>query len=167
MNAFHLLESRGGKKKLNYGLFPVTTGFTMATVCPGLCVRRSEAGDPVVLGFSVTHNINHFIEVGQILLESHLKWGGVGWGVLRLVAVTAPENSAQSRPLQQEAAAAERLPAPAVSSTFTCHSFYWCLARVFLLLTMILLFKCQCLQRFKSVCRQHCSTAVDCSLCTW
>lgn len=47
----------------------------MATVSRGLCVRRSEAGDPAALRFSVTHNINHFIEVGQT--ESHLKFAGI------------------------------------------------------------------------------------------
>lgn len=33
-------------------------------------------GNPVELRFSLTHNINHFIEVGQILLEIHLKCRG-------------------------------------------------------------------------------------------
>lgn len=75
MNSFHSLETRG-EKTSDYGLLPVTTGFTMATVSRGLCVCRSEAGDPAALRFSMTHNINHFIEVGQILLEIHLKCGG-------------------------------------------------------------------------------------------
>lgn len=75
MSSFHLPEERGDKKKnSDYGLLPVTTGFTMATVSRGLCERRSEAGDPAALRFSVTHNINHFIEVGQT--ESHLKFAG-------------------------------------------------------------------------------------------
>lgn len=76
MNSFHLLEKRKKKKNSDYGLLPVTTGFTMATVSRGLCVRRSEAGDPAGLRFSVTHNINHFIEVGQTVLEIHLKCAG-------------------------------------------------------------------------------------------
>lgn len=57
-------------------LLPVTTGFAMATVSHGLCARRSEAGDPAGLCFSVTHNINHFIQVGQTVLEIHLKCAG-------------------------------------------------------------------------------------------
>lgn len=74
MNSFHLLEKR--RKNSDYGLLPVATGFTMATVSHGLCVCRSEAGDPAGLRFSVTHNINHFIEVGQTVLEIHLKYVG-------------------------------------------------------------------------------------------
>lgn len=69
-------EEERQKKNSDYGLLPVTTGFTMATVSRGLCVRRSEAGDPAELRFSVTHNINHFIEVGQTVLEIHLKFAG-------------------------------------------------------------------------------------------
>lgn len=63
----------GEEKNSDYGLLPVTTGFTMATVSRGLCVCRSEAGVPAALRSSMTHNINHFIEVGQMLLEINLK----------------------------------------------------------------------------------------------
>lgn len=73
MNSFHLLG--GEKKNSDYGLLPVATGFTMATVHYCHCVCRREAGDPAVLRFSMTHNINHFIELGQILLEIHLNTG--------------------------------------------------------------------------------------------
>lgn len=84
---------RGEEKNSDYGLLPVTTGFTMATVSRGLCVCRSEAGVPAALRSSMTHNINHFIEVGQILMEIQLG----------LVAVAAWEKGS----VQQEAAAAE------------------------------------------------------------
>lgn len=48
----------------------------MATVSRSLCVFGSEAGDPAGLRFSVTHNINHFTEVGQTEQEIHLKCAG-------------------------------------------------------------------------------------------
>lgn len=48
----------------------------MATGAAAFVCLGDEAEDPAALRFSVTHNINHFIEVGQILLEIHLKRGG-------------------------------------------------------------------------------------------
>lgn len=100
MNSFHLLEKR--RKNSDYVLLPVATGFTMATVSHGLCVYRSEAGDPAGLRFSVTHNINHFIKVGQTVLEIHLKYVGT--------ALAGGRHHAWeqlTKLVQQESAAAE------------------------------------------------------------
>lgn len=63
---------RGEEKNSDYELLPVTTGFTMATASRGLCVCQSEAGVPAALRSSMTHSINHFIEVGQTLTEIQL-----------------------------------------------------------------------------------------------
>lgn len=65
-----------GEENLRLWLLPVTRGFTIATVSGSLCVWRSEAGDPAGLRFSLTHNINHFMEVGQTEQEIHLKCSG-------------------------------------------------------------------------------------------
>lgn len=76
----------------------------MTTVSHGLCVCRSEAGDPAALRFSMTHNINHFIEVGQILLEIHLKCGGTAQAGGRHCAwerLTKPPHAAGSVSQQQ------------------------------------------------------------------
>lgn len=48
----------------------------MATVSHSLCVFESGAEDPAELRFSLTHNINHFREVGQTEQEIHLKSAG-------------------------------------------------------------------------------------------
>lgn len=68
--------AEGEEKNSDYGLLPVTPGFTIATVRSSLCVFESEAGDPAELRFSLTHNINHFREVGQTEQEIHLKCAG-------------------------------------------------------------------------------------------
>lgn len=68
--------AEGEEKNSDYGLLPVSPGFTIATVSRSLCVFESEAGDPAGLRFSVTHNINHFREVGQTEQEIHLKSAG-------------------------------------------------------------------------------------------
>lgn len=104
MSSFHSLERRNPS---DYGLLPVTTGFTMTTVSHGLCVCRSEAGDPAALRFSMTHNINHFIEVGQILLEILLKCGGTAQAGGRHCAwerLTRPPPAAGSVSQQQQLA---------------------------------------------------------------
>lgn len=41
----------------------------METQNRGLCQRRNEGRDPAALSFSMTHNINHFIQVGHMLLR--------------------------------------------------------------------------------------------------
>lgn len=70
-------------------------------------VCRSEAGDPAALRFSMTHNINHFIEVGQILLEILLKCGGTAQAGGRHCAwerLTRPPPAAGSVSQQQQLA---------------------------------------------------------------
>lgn len=106
MNCFNLRVEEENPPSWSCFLFPLASpwrrwagAFVWAGVRPG---------NPAALRFSLTHNINHFIEVGQILLEICLTCGGTDRTGGRRPARKRRTNGSK----QQEA---DELPSPNLS----------------------------------------------------